>query len=97
MALIGNFGFESLPDDEFLINFEIPNNCNVTPHYDATKKLTTITIQLNSGQSQPSSIFVSQSYTVSVDSGEVNVNFEQKLNGTSAIRPKVRITEVLTL
>lgn len=92
MALLGTFGFNSLPDDEFDVTFTIPNNCNFTTHYDATKKINTITVQLNSGQSQPSGIFVSCSHTVSADDNAANVTFEQKLNGTTSNKPKINIT-----
>ena len=92
MALLGTFGLDTLPDDEFDVTFTIPNNCNYTTHYDATKKINTITVQLNAGQSQPSGIFVPCSHTVSVDSGAVKVNFEQKLNGTTNTKPTIRIT-----
>jgi hypothetical protein len=91
MALLGTFGFQSLPDDEFEVTFTIPNNCNFTTHYDATKKINTLIVQLNSGQSQPSNIFVPCAYTFTADSGALNVNFEQKQNGTSLIKPKVTI------
>lgn len=91
MALLGSFGFDSLPDDEFDVTFTIPNNCNFTTHYNATTKINTITVQLNSGQSQPSNTYTNCSHTVSVDSGAVSVDFEQKLNGTTNTKPTIRI------
>ncbi|CAM3548667.1 hypothetical protein FSS13T_08050 [Flavobacterium saliperosum S13] len=92
MALLGTFGFDSLPDDEFDVTFTIPNNCNFTTHYDATKKINTITVQLNSGQSQPSGVFVPCNHTVSADNNAANINFEQKLNGSTITKPKIVIT-----
>jgi len=92
MALLGSFGIDSLPDDEFEVAFTIPNNCNFTTHYDATTKINTITVQLNSGQSQPSNTYTNCNHTVSVDDDAVKVEFEQKLNGSTVTKPKVLIT-----
>jgi hypothetical protein len=91
MALIGNYGFETTAEDEFLFNFEIPDNCNFTPHYDATKKINTVTVQLNSGQSQPSSTFVTETYSFTGDNGLLDLRFAQVLNGVTTTKPKIKI------
>jgi hypothetical protein len=91
MALIGNYGFITVAEDEFEFTFEIPNNCNYTTHYDATKKINTVTVQLNSGQSQPSTTFATQTYTFSADNGLLDLRFAQVLNGVTVIKPKINI------
>lgn len=92
MALIGNYGFITTAEDEFEFTFEIPDNCNFTPHYDATKKTNTVTIQLNSGQSQPSTTFVTETYTFTGDNGLLDLRFAQVLNGVTVIKPKITIS-----
>lgn len=92
MALVGNYGFQSTAEDEFEFNFEIPNNCNFTTHYDATKKINTVTVQLNSGQSQPSSTFVTETYIFTADNGVLDLRFEQVLNNSTTVtRPTIKI------
>lgn len=91
MALIGNYGFTTVAEDEFEFTFEIPNNCNFTTHYDATKKINTVTIQLNSGQSQPSTTFETETYTFTGDNGVLDLRFAQVLNGVTTVKPKIKI------
>lgn len=91
MALVGNYGFQTVSDDEFEFTFDIPNNCNFTTHYDATKKINTVTVQLNSGQSQPSSTFMTETYNFTADNGVLDLRFEQVQNSGTVIKPKVTI------
>lgn len=91
MPLIRYYGIQLVDTNEFDANFEIPDNCNYTVSYDATKKINTVTIQLNSGQSSPSSNFVTQNYTFNGDNGILDLRFDQKLNGISLVKPKIRI------
>ncbi|ESU26648.1 hypothetical protein FLJC2902T_26230 [Flavobacterium limnosediminis JC2902] len=92
MALLGNYGFQSLSEDEFEFNFEIPTNCNYTTDYDSEKNINTISIQLNSGQSQPASTYNTETYTLNSVNSLLDVVFQQTLNGVTSTKPRVVIT-----
>nr|WP_294937680.1 hypothetical protein [uncultured Flavobacterium sp.] len=91
MALVRNYGFQSTSEDEFDFNFEIPVNCNYTTQYDATKKLYTVTVQLNSGQSTPSSTYSMQYCTFNSDNGLLEVRYDSVQNGVTTTKPKITI------
>ncbi|MEW5675839.1 hypothetical protein ABGT15_05960 [Flavobacterium enshiense] len=89
MALLRNYGFQTeLDSGDFEFNFDIPNNCNFTTSYDATKNYYTVSIQLNSGQTQPSSTYVTQYHTFSSSGSIVDVRFQETLNGVVSKRPR---------
>ncbi|WP_313807883.1 hypothetical protein [Flavobacterium sp.] len=94
MALIKNYGFISeLGTEEFEFSFSIPNNCNFTTSYDASKDIHTVSVQLNSGQSQPSGTYVDQNCTFNSAAGLLNVYFQETYNSVTTRRPKVTINE----
>lgn len=90
--LLKNYGFQSTSEDEFDFDFEIPTNCNYTTQYDSNKKVNIISIQLNSGQSQPSSTYAKQYSTFNSDNGILSLQFQETLNGVTSVRPKVIVT-----
>lgn len=92
--LLKNYGFQSTSDEEFDFDFEIPNNCNYTTQYDSNKKVNTISIQLNSGQSQPSTTYMKQYSTFSSNNGILNLQFQETLNGVTSVRPKITVTSI---
>jgi len=92
MALLRNYGFQTKSEDEFEFNFEIPTNCNYTTQYDSVKKINTISIQLNSGQSQPASTYGMQYYTFNSMNGLLDVRFQETLSGVTVIKPKITIS-----
>jgi hypothetical protein len=92
MALLGNYGFQTVSEDEFEFNFEIPTNCNYTTQYDSGKNINTVSIQLNSGQSQPASTYNTETYTFNAVNGVLEVDFKQTLNGVTSTKPTIKIT-----
>ncbi|ESU20264.1 hypothetical protein FEDK69T_27760 [Flavobacterium enshiense DK69] len=92
--LLKNYGFQSTSEDEFDFDFEIPNNCNYTAQYDSIKKVNIISIQLNSGQSQPSTTYAKQYSTFSSDNGILNLQFQEIFNGVTSIKPKITVTSI---
>ena len=90
MTLLRNYGFTTTLDSgEFEFSFEIPDNCNYATTYDATKNVYTVSIQLNSGQSQPSSTFNTETCNFNDSNGVLNLRFQQTLNGVTSTRPKI--------
>lgn len=89
--LLKNYGFQNTSEDEFEFDFEIPTNCNFTTQYDPVKKTNTVSVQLNSGQTQPSTTYDTQYTTLYTVNGILDVRFQETLNGTTTKRPKISI------
>lgn len=91
MALLGNYEFQSISEDEFEFSFDIPDNCGYTTNYDSVKKINTLSITLNSGQSQPSSTYKTEYETFNPTNGLLQVYFQQTVNGATLIKPKITV------
>lgn len=88
MILLEIFAVQQTGATDFDLTFSIPNNCNYALSYDATKNKNYVTIQLNSGQSQPSNVFVSYTEGYTAYSNLLDITFEQKLNGVTTSKPR---------
>lgn len=94
MALIKTYGFTTDTDSgEFQFSFEIPNNCNYSVAFDATKNIYTVSVQLNHGQSQPSNTFTTENYSFDSSGGLLDVRFQETVNNVTIKRPKLTINE----
>jgi len=90
--LLKTYGFSTDTDSgEFLFSFDIPNNCNYSVAFDATKNIYTVSIQLNSGQSQPSNTYTTETYSFDSTAGLLDVRFQETCNGATVKRPKLSI------
>lgn len=92
MALLGNYDFKTTAEDEFDFSFEIPDNCNYTTGYDPDKNINTISITLNSGQSQPSGTYNTEYLTFNATDGLLDLQILQTQNGVTVTRPKIAVT-----
>ena len=88
MALLGHYGVSSNDSLTFEVEFSIPINCN----YNITTagKVSTINIQLNSGQSTPSPTFTMYTEDFVTTDGNLNFQFKQTYNGV-VTKPKIGI------
>ena len=91
MALLGNYDFKTVTEDEFDFSFEIPDNCNYTTEYDADKNINTISITLNSGQSQPSGTYNTEYLTFNATDGLLDLQIQQTLNGVTSTKPRITV------
>ena len=95
MALLKSYGFQTeFNSEEFNYSFEIPDNCNFTVSYNATKNYYTVSIQLNSGQTTPSNTYATQTYMFSGFGGIADVRFMEVLNGVTTKKPRITISEL---
>lgn len=88
--MLGQYTIESIANNQYLLNFEIPDNCyyqisNTGPKF-------TIGIFLNSGQTTPSTNMVMQTETLNTGSKNLTLNFEQNYSATTIIKkPSITI------
>ncbi len=89
MALLGHYGVSSDDSLTFEVAFGIPNNCN----YNITTagKVSTINIQLNSGQTVPSTTFTMNYEDFVTTNGCLNLQFKQTQGGVVVTKPKIDI------
>ena len=91
MALLRSYGFSSTDSLTFTVEFEIPENCNYSIKTVGT--INNICIELNNGQTEPSTDYKTyKEYFVTTD-GELEVQFKQTQGGTTVTRPKGVITQ----
>ncbi|MCG2611942.1 hypothetical protein LZZ90_10530 [Flavobacterium sp. SM15] len=91
MILVQTFSLQQTGATDFDLTFSIPNNSNYSLSYDATKNKNFVTVQLNSGQSQPSGVFVSYTEGYSIYNNLLDITFEQKLNGVTTSKPRTYV------
>ena len=93
MELLGKYTIERLDIENYEVTFEIPDNSNYNLRsnpgsYD-------VEIQLNNGETQPSSNYQSYKFTATEDRGEILVQFIQQdytaSPPTSRTKPVIRI------
>lgn len=86
MSLVSNYATINIGNQNFNIVFAIPDNCD----YNVVNsgKVYTLTVQLKSGQTQPSSRTITYTVAASAVMGELNVNFVQILGGVTTTKPK---------
>lgn len=90
--MLGYFTVKQNNNTDFCLDFEIPNNCNYSMVVSAGVYV--ITIQLNSGQTKPSTTFVPCKETVSAIASVLSIRFEQvSYSGTVLKRPTIVITQ----
>jgi ribosomal protein L16 Arg81 hydroxylase len=90
MALLGHYGVSSDNSLTFTVDFAIPNNCNY--NITTVSKINYINIQLNSGQTIPSTTFNSFTEDFITTDGYLNLQFKQTQNSTTVTKPKMLVT-----
>ena len=92
MALLRFYGISSSNSLTFVTQFEIPNNCN----YNVTlvNKVNYINIQLNAGQTVPSTTFTMNSEDFSTTDGIINLQFKQTQGTVVTTKPKIVVTQL---
>ena len=86
-TMLGLFSFAKENSEDFLITFEIPDNC----FYEFTvfTGVYTIAIKLNPGESQPSTAFMECKEKASIINKTLITNFEQfQKSGVVIKKPK---------
>jgi hypothetical protein len=91
MALVKDYGLLTDDNSNFKVNFWIPNNCDYG--LQLLDEIYIISIWLHKGQTTPSPVFINCGVDVLAIANKVTVNFEQKLNGITATRPKMRVED----
>lgn len=89
MALLGHYGVSSDDSLTFTVDFAIPNNCNY--NLTSVAKINYINIQLNSGQTIPSTTFNSYTEDYVTTDGVLNLQFKQTQSGITSTKPKIGI------
>lgn len=91
MELLGTYSVERIDTNNYNLEFKIPDNCSYS--IDVKKSLTTITIQLNFGQTTPSANYNTYSTTVTAHNDEIKIDFKQQdwENNPSTYRIKPRM------
>ena len=89
MALLGHYSVSSDDSLTFTVDFSIPINCN----YNVTTvgKISYINIQLNSGQTVPSTTFTMYSEDFVTTDGYLSLQYKQTQGGGTMIKPKTII------
>jgi hypothetical protein len=88
--MLGTFTFNEIDADFFRISFKIPNNCNYTITESSGDY--TIAIQLNAGQTNPSTTFMNCDEDVEILNKTFVTTFEQHdKSGIIITKPKVTI------
>lgn len=88
MALLRYYGVSSTDSLTFEASFEIPNNCNY--NITTSGKISYINIQLNSGQTVPSTTFTMNYEDFVTTNGSLNLQFKQTYNGV-VTKPKIDV------
>jgi hypothetical protein len=91
MTLLRHYGIASDDNETFDVKFEIPNNCSYSVNISG--KIKYINIDLNSGQTIPSSTFIMYSEEITTVDGNLSLQFKQTENGVTKIKPKLVITQ----
>lgn len=91
MALVRHYGVSSNDSLTFEAAFEIPNNCNY--NISTSGRISYINIQLNSGQTVPSSTFTMNYEDFVTTDGYLDLQFKQT-QGTVVIKPKIKIVQI---
>lgn len=91
MALLRHYGVSTSDSLTFEASFEIPNNCNY--NITTSGKIIYINIQLNSGQTVPSTTFTMNYEDFVTTDGYLDLQFKQT-QGTTVTKPKIKIAQV---
>lgn len=89
MALLRHYGVSTDNSLTFEAAFEIPNNCNY--NITTVSKINYINIQLNAGQTIPSTTFTMYTEDFITTDGVLNLYFKQTQNSTTVTKPKIGI------
>lgn len=91
MALLGHYGISSNDSLTFEVTFGIPINCNY--NITISGKISTINIQLNSGQTIPSTSFTMYTEDFVTTDGCLNLQFKQTQGSSTTTKPKIGVTQ----
>lgn len=91
MALLKHYGVATDDSLTFTVDFSIPNNCNY--NITTVSKTNYINIQLNAGQTTPSTTFTMYTEDFITTDGVLNLQFKQTQGGTTTTKPKVLIQQ----
>lgn len=89
MALVIKYGVNSQTSTDFEVSFSIPVNCMYS--LTTVTKTYYIKVQLQKGQTIPSSTYMPCTTTVTPIDDEVNVEFQQVLDGITNSKPKMKV------
>lgn len=89
MALLRHYGVSTDNSLTFTADFEIPNNCNY--NITTVSKINYINIQLNAGQTIPSTTFTMYTEDFITTDGVLNLYFKQTQNNTTVTKPKIGV------
>ena len=92
MALLRFYGISSSNSLTFVTQFEIPNNCNY--NVSLVNKVNYINIQLNAGQTVPSTTFTMNSEDFITTDGIINLQFKQTQGTVVTTKPKIVVTQL---
>ena len=93
MELLGTYSIKRVDEKNYEVTYDFPDNCLFsTVHKDGVY---VFTIELQSGQTQPSTKFVAEKATCTAFNGAIEISFSQEdyaiLLKTFKKRPKIRI------
>jgi len=89
MDLVTNYTIEYKSDLLFDLKFDIPSNCMYS--VAVSGKINNITVQLQPGQTVPSTTFLSHKLSLATIDTLMNVSFYQIQNGKTSIKPKIKV------
>lgn len=89
MSLVSNYATLNTGGQNFNITFAIPDNCEYS--VKSSGKVCTITVQLKSGQTQPSQRTITYTVSTTAVNNELDANFVQILNGITTTKPKTTV------
>lgn len=87
--MLGKFEFENKSSSEVNAKFQIPTNCDISTSYDNGE--VTITIELKTGQREPTLTFQEVNEELSIDSDNLVLTFEQRLENETIRKPRAII------
>lgn len=91
MALVKDYGISTDDNLNFKVNFWIPDNCDFK--LELFDKTYAVSVWLHKGHSTPSPNFIGCQVDVLAIEDNVAVDFEQKLNGITTTKPKIRVAD----
>lgn len=89
MALVIKYGVNSDSTTDFEVSFSIPVNCMYS--LTVLSKTYYIKVQLQKGQTVPSSTYMPCTTTVTPIDDDVIIEFQQILDGITSNKPKMKV------
>lgn len=95
--LLGDYAVKKDPNVDFLLTFEIPDNCSYSTSVDNSVNI--VTISLDQGEKDPSPVYVRYNENYSMTNGLLTIQFQQQeVNQSPSVvyykKPKVVVSNL---